>query len=81
MSTILKLSADWCSGCKLMDIQLNRLGLIVNHVDIDSDTSYTKKYGVRSIPTLIKLSETGEELGRLVGSQSDSKLKEFFDGI
>lgn len=81
MSSILKLSAEWCSSCKLMDPQLARLGLIVSHVDIDVDTSYSKKYGVRSIPTLIKLSRTGEEVGRLVGSQSDSKLKEFFDGI
>ena len=80
---ILKFSADWCAPCKALDTQLKRLFplLDIQHIDIDSTEGRKAAilYGVRSVPTLILLDETGEERNRLTGSVSDAKLKEFFE--
>jgi thiol-disulfide isomerase/thioredoxin len=80
---ILKHSAAWCAPCKALDAQLKRLFplLDVQHIDIDSPEGRKAAilYGVRSVPTLVLLDETGEEQNRLTGSKSDAKLKEFFE--
>jgi thiol-disulfide isomerase/thioredoxin len=78
MSKILKLSANWCAPCKQMDIQLDRLGLSVEHFDIEVSKDMARDFNIRSIPTLIKLSDSGEEVFRLIGVQTDAKLMEFF---
>lgn len=84
MKKVLKFSADWCSPCKQMTVQMNRLqpefslnNELVN-VDVDSDSVSAKKYNIRSIPTLIKLNEAGEEIARSTGSMTDKKLVDFF---
>jgi thiol-disulfide isomerase/thioredoxin len=80
---ILKFSAAWCQPCKALDAQLKRLFplLEVQHIDIDSTGGRGSVilYGVRSVPTLILIDDTGEEHNRLTGSVSDAKLKEFFE--
>ena len=81
MSKVLKFSASYCNPCKQMDAQLDRLSdktvCVVDHVDIDVSSELCKKYNIRSIPTLIKLSPLGEEIDRNIGSLSDEKLLEF----
>jgi thiol-disulfide isomerase/thioredoxin len=80
---VLKYSASWCQPCKALDTQLQRLFplLDIQHIDIDSPEGRKAAilYGVRSVPTLILLDETGEEQNRLTGSKSDAKLREFFE--
>lgn len=76
MNGFLKLSAPWCRHCKQMDAQLNRLGLEVDHIDLDVQKEYGKRYDIRSIPTIIKLTD-GVEVARLIGAQTDAKLIEF----
>ena len=81
MSKILKLSAQWCSPCATMDVQLQTLGSdygsLVEHIDIDKNQELAKQYGIRSIPTLIKLDDSGQEIARSVGSLTLVKLAEF----
>ena len=81
MNKVLKFGAEWCAGCKVVDQQLDRLGLVVEQVDIDSQPDEGKKYSLRSIPTMIKIDSDGKEVSRLIGAQSDAKLIEFLDGI
>ena len=45
-------------------------GLPVQKIDVDNDQALSAQYSVRSVPTLIKIDSTGNELGRLVGNQT-----------
>lgn len=81
MRKILKLSAAWCTPCKDMDAQIERLKgdirVPIEVIDVNSNPEYTKKYRVRSIPTLIKLDESGVEYGRHTGILQDTKFLDF----
>ena len=78
MTRVLKLSAPWCGPCKQMDAQLDRLKMIVEHIDLDVDPVAGSLYKPRGIPTLVKLDDAGAEIGRLIGAQSDKNLLAFF---
>jgi thioredoxin-like negative regulator of GroEL len=82
MNKILKMSAPWCKPCSQMDIQLEKLkdqlgDCLIEHVNIDVSFELARSYNVRSIPTLIKLNEYGNEVDRNIGSITDAKLLEF----
>jgi len=79
---ILKFSAGYCNPCKQMDTQLYGMkhqldGVEIIHVDTDASPELAKKYNIRSIPTLIKLDDLGNEIVRSTGSLSSAKLLEF----
>lgn len=80
MKTLLKYEAPWCSGCKVLtnllkDVDLS--GIEVVPINIDVDTASTKAYGVRGLPTLITLDETGEETKRISGTLTKDQLMKF----
>ena len=50
----------------------------IQKVDVDSERDLVIKYGVRSIPTFIKVDENGDEKGRTAGVQSKESLLNFF---
>jgi thioredoxin-like negative regulator of GroEL len=54
----------------------SKLFVIVENIDIDTSTDLARHYGIRSIPTLIKL-DGDIEIGRSVGAISTDKLLEF----
>ena len=37
-------------------------------------------YGVRSVPTLVLVDQTGKELNRIVGYVSENQVKQFYNG-
>lgn len=85
MINILKISAKWCSPCTQMTTQISRLvennkNISIKNLDVDIDTEVLKKYGIRSIPVLIKLDKDNMEVARLTGAQKDSILLEFLNG-
>jgi thiol-disulfide isomerase/thioredoxin len=79
---ILKFSANWCAPCKAMQVQIDRLNedgklnTEIEHIDIEKNPDVAKEYGIRSIPTLIKL-QGKMEIARSVGSLSNEKLLDF----
>jgi len=83
MNKILKFSSTWCSPCKQMELQLEKLqnilqkDILIEKVDVDVDSNLSKQYSVRSIPTLIKLDAFGVEVDRMTGSVTDAKLLAF----
>jgi thiol-disulfide isomerase/thioredoxin len=82
MSKVLRFTASWCQPCKglamtLADIETN---VPIEVIDIDESTDTPMFYGVRGVPTLIKLDENNTEVGRLVGMQTKEKLTEFLNG-
>ena len=49
-------------------------------VDVDSSNDLSIQYGVRNVPSLILVDETGEVKGRLVGVQSKDEILNFYNG-
>ena len=80
MKTLLKYEAPWCNGCKVLtnllkDVDLS--GIEVVPINIDVDTASAKAYNVRSIPTLVLLDSTGEEIRRSTGALIKDQLLKF----
>lgn len=80
--TLLKFSASWCNPCKqlsktLQSIPQEELPFDIQEIDIDKETGMTSMWNVRSIPTLVILDPTGEELRRSTGSLTKDQLLKF----
>ena len=83
MKKILYFSALWCQPCrKLGPIiqESTKHGVVYEKIDVDSNQELSMKYGVRNIPTLILLDETGEVKGRKTGLQSKQDIIDFYNG-
>tara|TARA_R100001591_G_C4215902_1_gene147760 strand:- start:53 stop:304 length:252 start_codon:yes stop_codon:yes gene_type:complete len=81
MSKILYFSAVWCGPCKALAPTMDQLasqGMPVQKIDVDQDNNMSAQYGVRNVPTLIKVDANGVEQGRLVGNQSADMIKEWY---
>jgi len=81
MNKILYFSAVWCGPCKALAPTMDQLasqGLPVQKIDVDQDNNMSAQYGVRNVPTLIKVDANGSEVGRLVGNQSADVIKEWY---
>jgi thioredoxin 1 len=83
MKQLIFFSANWCSACIEMKPKVEQIskqmGIPLNKIDIDYDVSYTDKYKVESVPTLILL-ENGKDPKRIVGTQSKNQIKSFING-
>ena len=81
MNKILYFSAVWCGSCKALAPTMDQLasqGMPVQKIDVDQDNNMSAQYGVRNVPTLIKVDSNGNEVGRLVGNQSADMIKEWY---
>lgn len=79
---LLKLEADWCQPCKQMGIvmeSVNMYGLQVEKIDISQDPSVAVKYKVRSVPHLILVDDSDNEISRLAGLVSQTDLQNWLD--
>lgn len=80
MNKLLVFSASWCGPCQgfkptLLELEQDRLV----YVDIDEKPEIRADYEVRSVPTVILVDVDGEEIERLVGAQSLSRLQELLN--
>lgn len=75
--------ADWCGPCKMLSSILDEVVNDVNNctfykINIDSNRSIAKKYGVMTIPTII-LFENGRELRKSIGLISKDEILKFIN--
>jgi thioredoxin-related protein len=61
----------------LMNNIQDEIKIPVESVDIDSDNTTAIKYGVRSVPTLILVDDSGVEIKRHSGSMIKDDLLKF----
>jgi len=65
--------AEWCGPCKMIAPYLEELAVEFKEkvtfakLDVDKNTEYASKYGIRSIPTLIVF-KNGEQAEMIVGA-------------
>jgi|TARA_B100000780_G_scaffold67666_1_gene44739 thioredoxin 1 len=84
MSKIIYFTAPWCGPCKALGPVMEKLSssIPIHKVNIDNDTEKAATYGVRSVPTLIKVDASNNEVGnsRLVGIRSESEIRNWYNG-
>jgi thioredoxin 1 len=81
MSKILYFSAAGCGPCKALAPiiqQLQSQGLNIQKVDVDSNSDLSAQYGIRNIPTMVKIDNGGSEQGRLTGNQTAEAIIQFY---
>jgi thioredoxin-like negative regulator of GroEL len=80
MNKLLVFSASWCGPCQALKPTIDKLDQdrIVKY-DIDESTEEKEAYNIRAIPAMILVDENGEEIQRLVGSQSLSDIQSLLD--
>ena len=82
MKKILYFTAAWCGPRKTLGPIIESLSGQINYqkIDVDNDQDMSIKYGVRNVPSLILVDETGEIKGRLVGIQTKDQILNFYNG-
>jgi thioredoxin 1 len=76
---IVDFNATWCGPCKALAPIVDKIGqdfegkVKVVSIDIDDCTEVTKKYGVKSVPTILVFNN-GEKVGQTVGLTSRENI-------
>ena len=82
MNKILYFSAAWCGPCKILGPTMNQLsteGLPIQKIDVDTNSDLSARYGVRNIPCLVLVDDSGTELKRLIGNQPAQNIKNWYN--
>ena len=79
---LLKFSASWCNPCRqlsrtLQTLPEDQLPVSIQDIDIDKETGMSVMWRIRSVPTLVLLDETGEEIKRISGALNKDELIKF----
>ena len=83
---LLDFYADWCGPCQVMLPTVEKIAtdfkdeLLVAKVNVDLNRELAHYFNIRSIPTLAILQD-GEVVDRLVGLQTENKLKQRIDNL
>ena len=83
MNKVLYFTAPWCGPCRMLGPIMDGLSgeIPFSKVDIDNDMETAAKYSVRSVPTLLKIDSSGEQVGdRLVGLAQAEEIKNWYNG-
>ena len=82
MNKLIYISAEWCGPCKQFTPIMQQVaasGIPVQKMDADKDHQSIQKYGVRSVPTIIKVDASGNEIAKRVGMGSKQQIVEFYN--
>lgn len=79
---IIRFTASWCQPCKMLAKMLEDIENkpTIEVIDIDQDSDSAIKFGIRGVPTLVKLDENGNVVERMVGMSTQPALEKFLNG-
>ena len=78
METILKFYSPLCGPCKVLEKNLQEAGVKYDSVNVfEDENNLADKYDIRSIPTLVKLSPSGELMAKYTGVMTVEQIKIF----
>jgi thioredoxin-like negative regulator of GroEL len=74
-------SAPWCGPCRTLGPVMEKVGqkYSVEKINVDENQELSAQFGVRSIPTVILVNESNEELERLVGVKPEGDYYDIFE--
>lgn len=82
MKKLIYVSAPWCGPCKMfgpiMD-QVASSGVTIEKIDADSSPDILTKYGVRNIPTVIKVDASGNMVDKFTGVKNAEEVMNFYN--
>ena len=83
MEKVIKLYADWCGPCKVLENMLRECNIKYENVNIDTPDGegLSLKYNVRSIPTILILDEDNNLVRKMtrLPSSSDELMKFIYE--
>lgn len=75
---VLKFYADWCGPCKMLSRIVEDAGdkitIPFEDVNIDTDMMTGVQFGVRGVPTMVMVDDSGKEIKRKVGMMNEKDL-------
>jgi thioredoxin 1 len=76
------ISATWCGPCKMLkpileDLRDTNPDFSYISLDADADSDTLKSLGVRSVPAVIRISKSHQEMSQSLGSKSRSQMLDF----
>jgi thioredoxin 1 len=83
MNKLIYISASWCGPCKMFSPIMDKVansGIPVQKLDADKDQSSVIQYGVRSIPTVVKVDANGNMIDKFVGVKTQQEVINFYNG-
>ena len=80
---ILKFFAEWCGPCRTMKPLVDEVFPEVVEVDIDTTegAEIAERYGIRGVPTLIRVDADGEVVNIKVGALTKQQLVDWRVGF
>ena len=81
MKKVIRFTASWCQPCKAMANILEEINspIPIEVVDIDAQQDIAIEYGIRGVPTLVKVDNNGNITGRMVGVKAKNLVEEFIN--
>ena len=82
--TVVDFWAEWCAPCRMIAPSLEQVAEAyqgkadIRKVNVDENSEFSDKYGIRGIPTLI-LFKGGQEQERIVGAVSRESIQKVID--
>jgi len=81
MKKVIRFTASWCQPCKALASILEEIdiNIPIEVVDIDAQQDIAIEYGIRGVPTLVKIDNNGNVAGRMVGVKAKNLVEEFLN--
>lgn len=84
--SILKFTAKWCGPCKMLAPILTKISekyqdISVYEIDVDEEFDLSLGFNIRSVPTMIFVSENGktnQQIGALTEGQIEKLINKYF---
>lgn len=76
---ILKFYTETCMNCRMLGKVLSKMSIEVEDINANENLELVDKYEVCTTPTLVFLDENNEEVSKIVGPTTQSKIQEVLD--
>ena len=79
---LLYFSAPWCGPCRVLGPIVDEVSqqIPIQKVDVDKEQDLSTQYGIRNIPTIIKVDNQGVEIKRVLGMQNKNQIMDLYNG-